>query len=68
MNLVTLDEAATRLDPPISTSEVRNLVRIFAVKPAKSESVGIGRPRHLYDMRRIEAVWSIVKAIRSYQL
>lgn len=49
----TLEEAARRLDPPVSVEQLRAMVHLAGLRPVGRRRMGLGRFRFVYDARQI---------------
>lgn len=56
----TLDEAAARLDPPMTTEQVRALIHSAGLQPVGRRWIGFGRFRFVYDARQVREAHAAV--------
>ena len=49
----TLDEAAQRLDPPVTAEQVRAMVHLAGLQPVGRRRMGFGRFRMVYDAQQV---------------
>lgn len=56
----TLDEAAARLDPPMTTEQVRAMVHSAGLQPVGRRRIGFGRFRFVYDARQVREAHAAV--------
>lgn len=56
----TLDEAAARLDPPMTSEQVRAMVHSAGLEPAGRRRTGFGRFRFVYDAKQVREAHAAV--------
>jgi len=61
MALLTLEEAAELLDPPVDKAQLKALVEVAGLRPAGvRRRLGPGRPAHTYPMRELMRIHAAV--------
>lgn len=56
----TLEEAAARLDPPMTSEQVRAMVHSAGLQPVGRRRIGFGRFRFVYDARQVREAHAAV--------
>ena len=56
----TLNEAASRLDPPMSPEQVRAMVHSAGLRPVGRRWIGFGRFKMLYDAQQVREAHAAV--------
>lgn len=59
----TLDEAAGRLDPPVTVEQVRAMVHLAGLQPVGRLRIGLGRFRMVYDAQQVREAHSAVSPL-----
>lgn len=59
----TLDEAAHRLDPPVTAEQVRAMVHLAGLQPVGRRRIGLGRFRMVYDAQAVREAHSAVSPL-----
>lgn len=59
----TLDEAAARLDPPVTAEQVRAMVHLAGLQPVGRRRIGLGRFRMVYDAEQVREAHAAVSPL-----
>lgn len=59
----TLDEAARRLDPPVTAEQVRAMAHLAGLQPVGRRRLGLGRFRMVYDAQQVREAHSAVSPL-----